>query len=249
MINEITITADKVELREIYPKKTVSLQSFMDSMRNQFVASTPIIPREVVGYFKRKERQLFLIEEEPIIRDVLIRAGNRSSGAKVYTRKIALPFVYHLADFHRQALEHIFVFCMPKRMTAMSEKPHHLPLPNIGHSLTLCLGNSLSMNITGSLHSKTRSITEAFWGSEFNFDLSDSYAHMPQEIIDTSEEMLKKKKKLFPRDSIKGSWFLGWELLSAKEGVDICKLKWKSWKETLAQFVENRVGNRGGREE
>jgi hypothetical protein len=241
---EIAICKDKVELREVFPKKAISLQAFVESMRNQFVASTPIIPREVVGYFKRKERQLYLIEEEPKVRKVDIRAGSRGSGAKIYSRELAFPFVYHLADFYRQALERISVFCMPKRMTSMDEKPCHLPLPNIGHELILCTGNSLSMSVTGTLHSKVRTIIEAFWSSQFNFDLSDSYVCMPKEIKDLTEEMLKKKKKLNPRSHGQGSWFIGWERLSQKEGFDICKVKWMPWSETLAQYVERLVGGR-----
>jgi hypothetical protein len=240
----IIIEGEKVFYEEYYPKREVPITAFMESMRHQFVASTPIIPREVVGYFAKKERHFFLIEEEPTERELRIRSGPAGSRTKTFTRKLKLPWIYHLAYFYRQALEQLVMFCMPKRITSIDEKPCFLPLPNVGSGNVLCTGNSLSMSVTGSLHSKVKKIVSAFWSSEFNFDLSHSYNHMPVEIRELTEEILNTNSKAQPREPGQGSWFLGWERLSQKDGFDICEVKWEPWRHSLAQQVENASGGR-----
>jgi hypothetical protein len=232
-MEQIVICGDRVELQEVKTVQTISTENFKQSLRKTMGVVTPVLPKRVVLYAAKKNKQFYLVEKEPGVEKIKARKSRtvpgrrQESNAEVAEHTICFPWVYFLLTFTGAAFDELRIFFAKSQIADTKDDLYYPPLPNLGNDCVVCLGGDFRFSIEGTMQAKISKVISYYFGSEFNSDMNSIHnTKMPKEI-------LKKQTQ-------NGTLFEAWEI-ATREGAEPCALSWHRYK-NLEEVIEEAIG-------
>jgi hypothetical protein len=232
-MEQIVICGNRVELQEVKTVQAISAESFKQSLRKTMGVVTPVLPKRVVLYAAKNNKQFYLVEKEPCVEKIKARksrttpARRQESDAGVIEHTICFPWVYFLLTFTGAAFDELRIFFTKLQITDTKDDLYYPPLPNLGNDCVVCLGGDFRFSIEGTMQAKISKVVSYYFGSEFNSDMNSVHnTRMPKEI-------LKKQTQ-------NGTLFEAWEI-ATREGAEPCALSWHRYK-SLQEVIEEIIG-------
>jgi len=235
-MEQIVICGNRVELQEVKTVQAISAESFKQSLRKTMGVVTPVMPKRVVLYAAKNNKQFYLVEKEPCVEKIKSRKSRTAPGRRpeshdeISEYSLCFPWVYFLLTFTGAAFEELRIFFTKSQITDTKDDLYYPPLPNLGNDCVVCLGGDFRFSIEGTMQAKISKVISYYFGSEFNSDMNSIHnTKMPKEIL----------KKQTPN----GTLFEAWDALT-KEGAEPCALSWHRYKK-LEEVIEEVVGKEG----
>jgi hypothetical protein len=109
-----------------------------------------------------------ILEQAPQVRHISMKHADGS--IKVYL--LSMPYVQFVLTFQNHKFNgHVRVGCTKKPISDLDQPMHHLPLPNIDDNHNVCMGSSVSNNLTTlNMTDAVNAIVGGFWQSVFTYD-------------------------------------------------------------------------------
>ena len=222
--------------------KEISIKSFCNRLEHIYHTNTinDILPNNCKYFKKLNNRTLYVIEDQPQMRTILVnydmsiilerlKTSHNLDGFNVeeWKKKNKTPYKFHLLfpyviylillDANSNNLIKLKVFGRMTPITNYADYLFILPLLNISDEQTCCIGNTPTD--MGSAISSIRSLKDHFWGSEFNSDYVcnlRSYSDIPY-VCD----------------------YLTWQYHSQRDPMFLYNVEWISAEKTLGEYIKD----------